>query len=276
MTDFDLFEKALNEYEMIKDNIKDGEDIELVICEHSNFTSEGSIIYCTDCGEEIEKNIYQDKEWRYYGQGDNKRTSDPNRVIPRKFEDRNIYKDVENMGFGDKVVHLANQIYTQVTKGQIFRGNSRRAIIFGCIFHAFKLQGKPQSHDKLIKIFDLNRKIGLKGLKHINLNASKDSLIHTTYITPENLIDDIMDKFKATSEQKKEVIELYNKVKNKSSKINRARPQSVSASITYFWICHKGLDISLKDFAKKADLSELTIDRLTKEISEVLKIPLVL
>ena len=83
-----------------------------------------------------------------------------------------------------------------------------------------------------------------------------------------------MDKFKATTEQKKEVIELYNKIKNKSSKINRARPQSVSASITYFWVCYKGLDISLKDFAKKAELSELTIDRLSKEISEVLKIPL--
>lgn len=292
MTDFDLFEKALTEYGIQEDieknekalldygiqediiDIEKSIKIEFVLCTHSNFSNEGSIIYCTDCGEEIEKNIYQDKEWRYYGQTDNKRTSDPNRVIPRKFEDRNIYKDVENMGFSDKIIHLANQIYTQVTKGQIFRGNSRRAIIFGCIFHSFKLLGKPQSHDKLIKIFELNRKIGLKGLKYINLNASKDSLIHTTYITPENLIDDIMDKFKATTEQKKEVIELYNKIKNKSSKINRARPQSVSASITYFWVCYKGLDISLKDFAKKAELSELTIDRLSKEISEVLKIPL--
>lgn len=275
MTDFDLFENALNEYEMIKDIDK---NVELVfeVCEHSNFTSEGSIIYCTDCGEEIEKNIYQDKEWRYYGQSDNKRTSDPNRVVPRKLEDRNIYKDVETMGFGDKVVHLANQIYTQVTKGHIFRGNSRRAIVFGSIFHAFKLQGKPQSHDKLIKIFELNRKIGLKGLKHITLHAPKDSLIHTTYITPENLIEDIMDKFKATAEQKQEVIELYNKIKNKSSKINRSRPQSVACSITYFWICYTGLDISLKEFAKKSDLSELTIDRLTKEISRILQINIII
>jgi len=276
MSEFDLFEKALNEYEMLKkDNKCVDEEIEFENCKHSNYSNEGSIIYCIDCGQEIEKNIYQEKEWRYYGQTDNKRSSDPNRVVPRKLEDRNIYKDVETMGFGDKVVHLANQIYTQVTKGQIFRGNSRRAIVFGSVFHAFKLQGKPQSHDKLIKIFELNRKIGLKGLKHINLYAPKDSLIHTTYITPENLIEDIMDKFKATPEQKQEVIELYNKIKNKSSKINRSRPQSVACAITYFWICHKGLDISLKEFAKKSDLSELTIDRLSKEISNVLKIPII-
>ena len=281
MTDFDLFELALNEYETGRP-VKSNDDIKLLTnntgldtCKHTNYSTEGSTIYCIECGEEIEKNIYQDKEWRYYGQSDNKRTSDPNRVIPRKFEDRNIYKDVENMGFSDKIINHANQIYIEVTKGQIFRGNSRRAIVFGSIFNSFKLQGKPQSHDKLIKIFDLSRKIGLKGLKYINLNAAKDSLIHTTYITPENLIDDIMDKFKGTYEQKQEVIELYNKVKNKSSKINRSRPQSVASSITYFWICYKGMDISLKDFAKKSDLSELTIDRLTKEISEVLKIPLI-
>ena len=279
MADFDLFEQALNEYEenenvkvKVDVNVKDLEDIHFEICKHLNYNGEGSIIFCIDCGEEMEKTMFQDKEWRYYGQSDNKRTSDPNRVTPRKFEDRNIYKDVENMGFSDKVVHLANQIYTQVTKGQIFRGNSRRAIVFASIFHAFKLYGKPQSHDKLIKIFDLDRKLGLKGLKHVNLNAPRDSLIHTTYITPENLIEDIMDRFKATKDQKEEVIELYNKIKNKSSKINRSRPQSVASALTYFWICYKGMDITLKEFAKKSDLSELTIDRLAKEIAIVLQV----
>ena len=276
MADFDLFEKALFVYESSISKEPEIEDIEFEICKHENYSTEGSIVFCIDCGEELEKNIFQDKEWRFYGQSDNKRTSDPNRVIPRKFEDRNIYKDVENMGFNDKIIHIANQIYTQVTKGQIFRGNSRRAIVFASIFHAFKLQGRPQSHDKLIKIFDLDRKLGLKGLKHVNLNAPKDSLIHTTYITPENLIEDIMDKFKANKEQKEEVIDLYQKIKNKSSKINRSRPQSVASALTYFWICYKGIDISLKEFAKKTDLSELTIDRLAKEISEVLKIRVIL
>lgn len=271
MTDFDLFDKALHEYE---NNIIEDKDIivDFEVCPHSNLNTEGSNVFCIDCGEELEKFIFQDKEWRYYGQSDNKRTSDPNRVLPRKFEDRNIYKDVENMKFSDKTVFLANQIYTQVTKGKIFRGNSRRAIVFASIFHAFKLQQNPQSHDKLIKIFELDRKLALKGLKHVNLNAPKDSLIHTTYITPENLIEDIMNKFKANKDQKNEVIDLYNKIKNKSSKINRSRPQSVASALTYFWICNKGLDITLKEFAKKTDLSELTIYRLAKEIASILNV----
>jgi translation initiation factor 2B subunit (eIF-2B alpha/beta/delta family) len=75
-----------------------------------------------------------------------------------------------------------------------------------------------------------------------------------------------MDKFNASKNQKKEVIDIYLKIKNKSSKLNRSRPQSVASSVTYFWICKKNMDISLRDFAKRVELSELTIDKLVKEI----------
>jgi hypothetical protein len=115
------------------------------ICTHNNISTDNIVIYCIDCGKELEKTLFQEKEWRYYGQSDNKRTSDPNRVHLRKNDDKSIFKDVENMGFSDKIVSLANHIYMQVTQGQIFRGNSRKSIIFSCIFHSFKIQGKPQS-----------------------------------------------------------------------------------------------------------------------------------
>jgi transcription initiation factor TFIIIB Brf1 subunit/transcription initiation factor TFIIB len=82
-----------------------------------------------------------------------------------------------------------------------------------------------------------------------------------------------MDKFRATSLQKQEVIDIYYKIKNKSSKLNRSRPQSVSSSLVYYWICKKNINISLKDFAKKVELSELTIQKNTKEVAEVLGTP---
>jgi transcription initiation factor TFIIIB Brf1 subunit/transcription initiation factor TFIIB len=265
-------------YETLSSNIEDEPELLETFeesknkeeCEHKNMANENGNVICFDCGKELEKSVFQDKEWRYYGVSDSKRSSDPNRVHIRKVDDRSIYKDVENMGFSDKIIYLANQLYIQVTKGQIFRGNSRKAIVFACIFHSFKIQGKPQSHEKLIKIFQLNKKTGLKGLKFVNLNAPKESLIHTTYITPINIIEDIMDKFEATRDQKNEVVDLYNKIKNKSSKINRSRPQSIASGLVYFWISFKNIDVSIKNFAKKADLSELTILKLAKEISDIL------
>jgi transcription initiation factor TFIIIB Brf1 subunit/transcription initiation factor TFIIB len=309
-TDFLLFEKALSEYKKIseenniqkrksfdneddlyntddEDNMifqenlsnyssdleeKDDKEEDGTKCSHKNIVNENGANVCYDCGKEIEKTIFQDKEWRYYGNSDNKRTSDPNRVHIRKIDDRNIFKDVENMKFGDKIVALANQIYIQVTKGQIYRGNSRRSIIFASVFHSLKISGKPQSHEKLMKIFDLNKKTGLRGLKIVNLNAPKDSIIHTTYITPANIIEDIMDKFDATDEQKKEVLYLYEKIKNKSSKINRSRPGSIASGLVYFWVSLKNINVSIKDFAKKVELSELTIIKISKEISEILGI----
>jgi transcription initiation factor TFIIIB Brf1 subunit/transcription initiation factor TFIIB len=247
-------------------------DIVLDECVHKNTITENGVSLCETCGKEIEKTVYQDKEWRYYGQSDSKRTTDPTRVHARKIDDKNIFKDVETMGFSDKITSLANKIYLQVTKGQILRGNSRKAVIFSCIFHAFKIMGKPQSHEKLMKIFELNKKSSLKGFKYVNLNAPKDSLIHTTYITPVNLVEDIMDIFNSTKDQKKEIIHIYEKIKNKSSKINRSRPQSIASALVYFWISYKNIDISIKDFAKKVSLSELTILKLSREISDILEI----
>jgi transcription initiation factor TFIIIB Brf1 subunit/transcription initiation factor TFIIB len=284
---FALYNQALAKYNKEKDE-KESElsDLEYEIeyndneetlnerpqeyCLHSNITTEKGVEICMDCGTQLVRKISHDKEWRYYGQSDSRHSSDPNRVQPRKSEDRNIYKDVENMGFSEKIVTIANKIYADVTKGKIFRGNSRKSIVFATIFHSYKLSGKPQTHERLIGIFDLNRKIGLKGLKYVNLHAPKESSIRTTYITPINLVEEIMDKFSATRDQKDEVINLYKRIKNRSSRLNRSRPQSVASSIVFYWICLTKKDITLKEFTSKVSLSELTISKIAKEIANVL------
>ena len=172
--------------------------------------------------------------------------------------------------FNDKIVTQANTIYSQVTQGQIFRGNSRKAIVFACIFHAYKLSGCPQGHEDLISIFGLNRKDGLKGLKHVNLHAPRDHKIHVTYITPGVLIDNVMKKFSATAEQKEEVRVIYELTRNRSSKLNRARPQSYCAGLIWSWLSTKHKGITLKEFARCVDLSELTIGKISKEVNIVL------
>lgn len=273
MTEFNLFNIALSKYNQNnpKDDINKNIIYTSTICSHTNIIDENDTVLCLDCGEEISKNISYEKEWRYYGSTDNKNMSDPNRVQMRKNDDRNIYKDVEKMGFSAKIVSMANEIYTQVTKRQIKRGNSRKSIIFACIFQSCKINGYPQSHEKLIKIFELSRKTGLNGLKHVALNAPKNSPIHTTYITPIHLIKDIMDQFSASVIHKEEVIELYNKIRNKDTRLNRARPLSTASGVLFHYITSKKKDISLKEFAKVVKLSELTIGRMAKLIANILE-----
>jgi transcription initiation factor TFIIIB Brf1 subunit/transcription initiation factor TFIIB len=235
MSDFSVFEDALNELiESEKIDItKKGDEKKLKIkkCIHENLNEENGILSCLDCGSELMKSIFHDKEWRYYGQSDNKKMNDPNRVTLRKRDEKTIYKDVENMGFSDKIINFANELYLQVTNKQIYRGNFRKSIIFACVFHTFKVYNIAQAHEDLISLFDIDKKNGLKGLKYVMFHIQKDSIIHQSYITPSHLVEHIMDKFSATPEQKKEVISMYEKVQNKSSKLNRARPQSVAGMI---------------------------------------------
>jgi len=263
--DFDEFDKIVN-----VSSVKNEEDNCSCVTPHEVF--ENGIILCINCGEQLKKPLIHNKEWRVYSDSDNnKRNNDPNRLHARKIEDKGISRDVEHMNFSNSIVTKANEIYLETTKGQIFRGGSRKSIIFACIFHAYKLAGNVQTPESLIKLFGLTRKAGLKGLKIVNVNIPKDSEIHNTVISPTHIIKDIMNRFITTDEQKEEVCLIYKKIRNRSSKLNRARPQSLACSVIYYWILKNDIKITLNEFANIAGLSELTIQKNTKEVTRIIE-----
>ena len=262
MSDFAIFD----ELEVKSTKVYEGN----CSCTEPDIVCENGINVCTECGEEINHPILHDKEWRYYGSSDSKRSSDPNRVHARKIDDKNISKDVQNMAFSDSIVSKANDLYLQCTNGQIYRGGSRKGVIFACVFYAYKLAGNHQTPDSLIQSFGLTRKAGLKGLKIVNVNAPRDSEIHDTSITAKHVICDMMDKFLTSDDQKNNVYSIYESIKNRSSKLNRARPQSVAAAVIYHWITQNNISISIDEFARSIGLSELTIQKNMKELRDVL------
>ena len=107
MTEFQLFNKALIHYETKPKNTVSQPSH----CTHLDVFIDKGITICTECGEEINRSDF-------------KREFDSKRVQARKIEDRNIYKDVENLGFSENIVNKANKIYSQVTGLRIYRGNS--------------------------------------------------------------------------------------------------------------------------------------------------------
>lgn len=242
-------------------------------CPHREIILEGHTKNCAECGEVLLiKELTYEKEWRYYGMMDTRHTSDPNRCHIRRSEDKTIYRDVDKMGFSDKIISMANHLYEQVTQGRIFRGNTRKGIIFACIFHAYKLELNPQSCETLIDIFQIDRKIGLRGLKFVNLHAPKDSTFRNFQITTEHLIQEILNKFHASPPQVQEAIQLYHTIKGRSSLLNRSRPQSVASGVVRYYIQLKNPDITMDYFRTKIRLSELTISRIVKEIRRLVEI----
>jgi transcription initiation factor TFIIIB Brf1 subunit/transcription initiation factor TFIIB len=85
-----------------------------------------------------------------------------------------------------------------------------------------------------------------------------------------NLIKEIVEKFDGTEDQIKQISEIYEKIKDKSEKLNKSRPQSVASAIVYYWILKNKKNITCKEFAEKVDLSELTINKIIKEIENIL------
>jgi transcription initiation factor TFIIIB Brf1 subunit/transcription initiation factor TFIIB len=238
-------------------------------CQHEEVVTELSVKVCTKCGYEIDKELNYDKEWRFY-QSKEKLQGYATRCHVRKNNVKTIHKDLENLGFNSKIINTANELYQKVTQGKIYRGNSRKSIIFACVFSAFKIHGNPQTCENLIRIFNLKRKLGLKGLKYIHLNIEKDTQIQNIRITPYHIISEMMQKFiPSDSKQVEEVHAIYEYIKDKSSVLNRSRPNSTAAGIIYYYILKNKKSITLKQFSNEVELSELTIKKIVKEIDTI-------
>ena len=89
--------------------------------------------------------------------------------------------------------------------------------------------------------------------------------------TPENIIKELMLQFKADHLEISNVIDLYSKIKDKQSLIlSRSRPQSIASGVIRYYILRNNKDISFENFKDIVKLSELTINKIVKEISKLL------
>ena len=246
---FDIFDQLTEvdiEKEMICEDV--GEE-----CLHEDYVKDKNVIVCISCGQCIHKLFNQERDFK----------SQQSRI---NVDDKNIFKDVENIQFSENILQIANSLYIQVTNDKIYRGNARKGIISACIFHAYKIVGKPQIYKKIIRLFNISKKVGLKGLKFVSINAPKHSIIFRTNITPLIYIDHFMEELKANELDIVSLKKLYSDIDINNSKLNRSRPQSVAAGLVYYWLLENNKKITLKTFSKITELSELTITKLEKDI----------
>lgn len=250
-------------FDSLNDNVK---HVTKSKCLHLNISPNNC---CEDCGVVIDNSIMFNKEWKT---SQNRNSSDPSRCLMRKNNEKNIDKDVETLCLPENIVQEANKIYQHVVKNNIYRGNTRKSIIFACIFYAYKQLNQPHSCDSLIKLFNLEKRSGLKGLKIVSLNSNSNFVNKSNYITPEDIIKEIMKEFSANDNDISNVIQLYNSLKyKKSSILSRSRPQSIASGIIRYYIIKHNKDISMENFREKVNLSELTINKIVKEITRIIE-----
>jgi transcription initiation factor TFIIIB Brf1 subunit/transcription initiation factor TFIIB len=238
-------------------------------CPHTDVIEENGMNTCIECGVELGKRHNFEKEWRYYGDQDNSSKSDPSRCHHRKVVERSIYKDVEHMKFPPNIVGHANRFFDMVTGGEIYRGNSRKAIIFACISQAFKNDKNPKSLEYLQDKFNLKRKVISKGMNHFGVNVHKDEKVTYKCISPDDLIPEILSKLNSEKKHIDSVMTLYKFIKNKSSLLNRSKPQSIGSGLVWFYCVQTNKTTTIKELSALVSLSEATIEKIAKEIDSL-------
>lgn len=248
---------------------KEEKEENIVICKHEEIVEHNGIEICVECGEQMSDYFSVEKEWRYYGDNDNRHSSDPSRCQFRKLPDKGIKKELEKMNFPIEVCNKADLLYLKVTNGEIKRSNLRKGIMFACVFNAYKDLGNPQIPEELQTKFGIDRKNMSKGLTYFHMrNPNKKS---SEYISVEHFIPKIMEKFNAKKNHIDNVVKLYDIIKNSSSIFIRSNPQSVSSSLVFYYLKTIDPEFSISHFSKIVDLSEITMLRIISEIEKIIK-----
>ena len=228
------------------------------LCKHEEIVDEGGLNICIDCGEEI--GTITKKEWFF----------EQHQI--RSVHVVTIQKDVAQMNIIGSIIDVADVYFRALSKARgPFKNVSRKGIIFACVYFAGMKLGKPFNAKQLRNTFGLTKKRALRGLKSVQMNIPKNIKLEKTVITPEDIVEQVMKEFDASSDQIEHVKRLASKlISMKSDILNKARTHSVIKSLVYYYITDNGIDISLRKFSKKVRLTEKTILDNTKEIVKVL------
>jgi transcription initiation factor TFIIIB Brf1 subunit/transcription initiation factor TFIIB len=236
-------------------------------CNHTETEIVNGVVECVNCGVHLDTVIDEDQECRYYGATDNKYSSDPSRCQYRKSPDKGIRKDLEKLHLPPYIINTADEYYQEVTQNEIKRGALRKGIMFACVFEAYKHHNKTQIPDVLQALFKIDKKNGSRGITYFRKKKRKND---DRYITAEDFIPKICEKFDFVPEAIQEVIDLYRQLKAKSPKLDHSYPQSVSSGCVYYVMKRKNVDITGDYFGKKVGLSSITVIKKANEIEEIL------
>ena len=238
-------------------------------CPHNDCISTGNASLCTKCGAEIFTiDFSPETTYDFKSKGKN---------LPRCRKSKSTRKtlklDFDSLGVRiDKAIReITTTKYLAITQGETTRGKTRKGLVAACLFYAYIEENKTRSREHICEIFRIDQTKMKEGLeKYHSVFPEEAKFIH-----PEDILESVMNFTGVDMEYYESIRLLTSKLSKSSSELQRSQPQSVAAAMVWFcisripnYISSKGL--TKASFASKADLSEITITKLTNIISDVL------
>lgn len=240
-------------------------------CEHlQSFHIDGMTI-CTGCGVKIDEDLV-DNENRYYGSMDTRYGSDPSRYNQRKSEERNLYADMDQLGFPQDIIERANTYYKKIIDNKIYRAGNRMSIVFACTYHAYMDIQEPRLPSELAAIFNIDKKgisNGLKTFSHIFRKRPEKKYIDAMDIIPKILMALQLDN-STIAIYKRDLNLIYQWLKTKSKSYNSGNPQTIAAGLVYYYLKLLNTNITRSDFAKVVKLSDITFIKISQDIHRMI------
>lgn len=267
--------------------------------EESTLIVDNEMITCTSCGTENDFIIDRNAEWRFYGNDDNKRSSDPNRCgmpmnqiisdsslstvilgrgyeIYRKLNSWNglTYKEKSLIAILNKIAQKANidnvpqsiidasmKMYKIVSKDYIKRGTSRECLIAACFFNALKDNNMIRSNEEVARLFDIKSKKLSKGCNEFaELMYQKDK----DYVRKMRPIDskDLIKRFCMLLDIDDKYVDIAHKAALLVDKLGICQennPKSIAVGCIYLISQNYELGFTKKEIAEQCHTSEVTV-----------------
>lgn len=223
-------------------------------CLHKISFQENGITICADCGQWLNENhlIVQNE----FG------------MQIRKKNECNLYNEIPFF-VSQKTKNLAVEIYKFVSNNDIYRNKFRKAILLACLQRACVICQEPISFEDLLEMINLKTHEASKGINYVAERLPKNSIYEIPFLNDEMSIFSIMNNL-GIKNHINNVYNIFYIVKNNSDILNISQYKSVVCGCIFFWIKINSLHFSLRQFANKVKMSEMTIVKkyiiITEEI----------
>jgi transcription initiation factor TFIIIB Brf1 subunit/transcription initiation factor TFIIB len=218
---------------------------------------------CLDCGEELYKTTSHER-----------RFGDETRVSYRRQVERGIRNDVRDLNFADIVVTKADSLYQQFTGGSFYRGRKRRSTIFACFYYAYRMLGIPQDYKSLLTDFRISSRHGYFGIKYMGVNNPDRVTLFDEDLTHFVYTQRLVRHLGLSEEDFDSLVRLRHLTHNRSSVLNKARPQSLAAGLVLYLLKkrterQRKVDISRSE--RVSEVTAVTIKKVEREVRRTLR-----
>lgn len=253
MSNLEIFRQLIVQLKVNEEVVEENDDDDE--CSHEETVTDACRIICIDCGVMLSEKYLVD-QGSGIGMKKRKRLECP------------IYGEIPAY-VPQHIKDLTIEIYKSVTGKEIFRNTFRKSIILACLHRAAIIKESPICFDEMLEMFGLKTHEANKGVSYVANNVTKDSPYTIPFLNDEISINSNLTTIGLLSASGP-ITNLFQIVKDNSDILNNSHCKSVVCGCIFFWIKYNDINVTLKQFAAKVCMSEMTIVKKYIIISKVI------